>query len=83
MDGLRLIILIDTPYISLSKLILHFTFKTVIKYLKRLEKRCQSLVTVTVAYIKRKIDCMLMSLGKDGVLQRPEQNCNYQIINNF
>ena len=38
---------------GLSKLIL----ETVKKYLKRLEKRCQSLVTVTVTYEKRKINC--------------------------
>ena len=38
---------------GLSKLIL----ETVKKYLKRLEKRCQGLVTVTVTYKKRKINC--------------------------
>jgi hypothetical protein len=33
-------------------------FRTVNKYFKGLEKRCQSLVTVTVTYIKRKINCI-------------------------
>jgi hypothetical protein len=43
---------------GLPKLIL----RTVNKYLKGLETRCQSLVTVTVTYEKRKINCIILSI---------------------
>ena len=42
---------------GLPKLIL----RTVNKYLKGLEKLCQSLVTVTLTQKKRKIDCSLVN----------------------
>jgi hypothetical protein len=42
---------------NLSKLIL----ETVKKYLKGLGKQCQSLVTVTVTYKKRRINCIIES----------------------
>jgi hypothetical protein len=46
---------------GLPKLIL----RTVNKYLKGLEKRCQSLVTVTVTFMKRKINCMVSLISND------------------
>ncbi len=59
---------------DLSKMI----FETVKKNLKGLEKRCQSMVTVTVTHKKRKINCIMSQLNLINLILKEETNHKIQ-----